>query len=332
MAPPRRVTIVDLAAETGLSVSSVSVALRGDPCVSERSRALVREAADRLGYRPDRRARGLREHRSHLVGVTFWLHQTFHSALVESLYAALADTPYDLVLSGTTPQRSVLDAVESLRHERCDAVLLISPDVDATALAGIASRVPTVLLGSDLAAPGAEVARADDAAGMSAVVEHLVEAEHRRVCFVDGGDAAMSVGRRHGYELAARSAGLDLDVLPGYPTEEAGVAAAHALLARSELPTAVVTHNDMMAIGLLLTLRAQGVRVPQDVSVVGYDDTRMSALTTIGLTTVSQEPEQLAAAAIRRAIARAEGDPPQEAPIVVTPRLVVRSTTAPPRV
>lgn len=326
-----RVTIVDLARETGLSVSSVSVALRGDPGVSERSRAVVQEAADRLGYRPDRRARGLREHRSHLVGVTFWLHQTFHAALVDALYAALADSRYDLVLSGTTAERPVLQAVESLRHDRCDAVLLISPDLDPAELAHVAARIPTVVVGSDLAAPGAEVVRADDGAGMTAAVHHLVELGHRRICFVDGGDAVMSGSRRAGFEGAARAHGLEVDVLPGYPSEEAGVRAAEALLARPVRPTAVVAHNDMMAVGLLLTLRGKGIRVPEDISVVGYDDTRMSALSTIGLTTVSQEPAVLASRALERAVARAEGDQPREAPVVVAPRLVIRSTTAPVR-
>ncbi|AKT50891.1 LacI family DNA-binding transcriptional regulator [Arsenicicoccus sp. oral taxon 190] len=327
--PPARVTIRDLARETGLSVSSVSVALRGDPGVSARSREVVQEAAARLGYRPDRRAQGLREHRSHLVGVTFWLHQTFHATLVEELYAAVAPTRYDLVLSGTTAARSVTDAIESLRHDRCDAIVLISPQLTGAELAALGERLPTVVVGSDLEAAGVDTVRADDHLGMRLVVDHLVRLGHERVCFVDGGDAVMSEARRRGYLDAARAHGLATDVIAGYPSEESGVRAAEQLLARApaDRPTAVVAHNDMVATGVLLTLRAEGVRVPQEVSVVGYDDSRLASLATVDLTTVSQEPRRLAQEALRLATTRAEGAPAGGAPVVVAPRLVIRSTT-----
>lgn len=324
-----RVTIVDVARETGISVSSVSVALRGEPGVSDATRSLVLAAADRLGYQPDRRARGLRERRSRVVGVTFGLHQTFHAALVESLYDAAAGQGLDLVLSATTPGRDVAAAVDSLRHERCDAVLLVSPDVDAATLAELGSRQPTVLVGSDLTAPGVDTVRADDDAGMALLVGHLLERGHRTISFVDGGDAAMGATRREGYRRAMRAHGLEreIDVLPGDPSEDAGVRAATTLLARHAPPTAVLAHNDMIATGLLLTLRSAGVAVPEGLAVAGYDDTRLGALSSIDVTTVSQEPARLAEEALRLALSRAEGRSAGEASVVVPPRLVIRSTT-----
>lgn len=333
-----RVTIVDVARETGISVSSVSVALRGEPGVSEATRSLVLAAADRLGYQPDRRARGLRERRSRVVGVTLSLRQTFHAALVESLYAAAAGQGLDLVLSATTPGRDVTAAVDSLRHERCDAVLLVSPDVDARTLAELGSRQPTVVVGSDLTAPGVDTVRADDDAGMALLVHHLHERGHRTISFVDGGDAAMSATRREGYRRAMRAHGLDreIDVLPGDPSEDAGVRAAAALLRRQSPPSAVLAHNDMIATGLLLALRSAGVAVPEGLAVAGYDDTRLGALSSIALTTVSQDPARLAEEALLLAVARAGGsgvsgsgvsDAPGEAAVVVPPRIVIRSTT-----
>lgn len=328
-----RVTIVDLARETGVSVSSVSVALRGDPGVSEATRSRVLAAAERLGYRADRRARGLREQRPRVIGVTFWLHQTFHAALVDELYAAARPSGYDLVLSGTTADRPVAEAVESLQHERCGAMILISPDITRNRLARLGGHLPTVVVGSDVKARGVDLVRADDDLGMDLLVRHLVELGHERIAFVDGGDAVMSGSRRTGYERAMAAHGLTdgIDLVGGYPTEDAGVRAAHELVARPRRrrPTAVLMHNDMAAVGMLLTLRGLGVDVPGEMSVAGYDDTRIAGLATIALTTVSQDPRTLATESLGRAVARIEGSAADPRPLVVAPRLVVRSTTGP---
>lgn len=329
-----RVTIVDLARETGVSVSSVSVALRGDPGVSEATRDKVLAAAARLGYRPDARARGLREHRARAIGVTFRLHQTFQAELVEQLYVAADDLGYDLVLSATTPTRPLEAAVESLHHERCDALVLISPEAPRKHLSAIATRLPAVAVGSDVRVPGIDLVRADDDHGLDLLVAHLAGLGHRRITFVDGGTASMGRTRRRGYERAMRRHGLTagVDIVPGAPSEDAGVAAALTLLARPtrERPTAVIAHNDMAATGLLLTLRDAGIDVPGQVSVAGYDDSRLAGLTTIGLTTISQAPVELASAALRRAVARAEGADAEDRPAVVEPHLVARTSTAAP--
>ena len=131
--------------------------------------------------------------------------------------------------------------------------------------------------------------------------------------------------------MTARGLGEHADVLAAAPTEEAGIDAARRILARPRLPTAVLTHNDQMALGLLLTLRERGVGVPGRISVIGYDDTRLASLSTIRLTSVSQDAEQLAGAAITRAIARTEEPGGAAAEYVTAPRLVLRNTTGPPR-
>ena len=132
-----RVTIVDVARAAGTSVSSASVALRGEPGVSEELRRRILRTADRLGYRPDQRARMLREQSSRLLGVTFAVPQAFHADVVECLYAAVADTGYDLVLSATTGTRTELQAVESLLQDRCAALVLVSPEIGNLDLATV---------------------------------------------------------------------------------------------------------------------------------------------------------------------------------------------------
>ena len=327
-----RVTIVDVARRAGTSVSSASVALRGEPGVSDGTRARILRTADELGYRPDQRARMLREHRSRLLGVTYGVTAAFHAQVVEHLYRAAAEAGHDLVLSATTPDRLAAVAVESLLQDRCAALVLISPELDAHELEVLSRRVPVVLIGSELRAESVDSVHADDRLGVALAVGHLVAAGHRDIHYVDGGRAVLSDTRREGYLGAMATHGLTghARVLTGGADEEAGVAAAGALLARPTTPTAVLAHNDATAFGLLLTLRAQGVDVPGRISVVGYDDTRLAALRTIDLTSVSQDPATLAAVAIRSAIARAEGRPGPGTEHVVPPLLVPRSSSGPP--
>ena len=143
---------------------------------------------------------------------------------------------------------------------------------------------------------------------------------------VDGGTEPMAPDRRAGF-LAA-SVGLPARVVPGGADEAAGAAAARALLA--DLPTAVVTANDRSAIGLLDVFVRAGVRVPEDVSVVGFDDSSLARLAHIDLTTVSQEAPGQAARAVAAALERLDGGRVEPTESVLPPRLVVRGTTAPP--
>ncbi|MER6987745.1 LacI family DNA-binding transcriptional regulator [Saccharopolyspora hirsuta] len=326
-----RTTIVDVAKAAGTSVASASVALRGERGVSERTRAHVLAVADRLGYQPDQRARLLREQKSRLLGVTFSVDQTFHAEVIEHLYRAADARGYGLVLSATTSSRSEPEAIDNLLRDRCETLILISPELRDEQLADLAARASLVTIGSDLRVTGVDSLRSHDHQGIADAVAHLVELGHRDITYIDGGAMVMSSTRRAAYLDAMAGHGLDARtrVIAGRPTEESGVEIATAMLdGREPMPTAILAHNDMIAIGVLLTLRAGGVAVPGDVSVIGYDDTRMAALASIQLTSVSQDAAHLATAAVDRAILRAEG--PVAAAEVVTPaRLVIRGTTAP---
>lgn len=328
-----KTTIVDVARAAGTSVSSASVALGGQPGVSEETRARVLDTARRLGYQPDQRASRLRRRRSGLLGVTFTANQQFHSDVIESLYEAADRSGYDLLLSATTRTRSAAEAVESLLRDRCETLILISPEMDEAELTELGRRASVVTIGSQLRADGVDSVRSDDRQGIAAAVDHVAELGHRRITYVDGGNTAMATVRREAYveAMRARRLGREVRVLSGSATEESGIGAAAKIVeSGDELPTAILTHNDMMAFGVLLTLRSKGIAVPDDVSVVGYDNTRLADLATIQLTSVSQDAAQLANSAITRAIARAERTAQVEE-IVSPARLVVRETSRSPR-
>ncbi|MHA6805036.1 LacI family DNA-binding transcriptional regulator [Salinifilum ghardaiensis] len=326
-----RATIADVARAAGTAVSTASVALRGESGVSERTRVHVLEVARRLGYRPDQRARHLRQRDPQLIGVTFAAGQVFHVDVLDELYRATDELGYDLVLSATTAERSAERAVDDLLRDRCRTLVLISPELDEQQLVAASEQATVVAIGSEVSAPGVDSVRSDDRQGITDAVDHLVGLGHRSVTYIDGGTSAMSGTRREAYRAAMERHGLGdaVRVVGGRPTEECGVdIAASYVDGTAALPGAVLAHNDMIAIGLVLTLRAGGIAVPGDVSVIGYDNTATAALRTVQLTSVSQDSAALARRAARRAVLRAE-EAGEAAPAeeIVTPVQLVQRTS-----
>jgi DNA-binding LacI/PurR family transcriptional regulator len=176
-----------------------------------------------------------------------------------------------------------------------------------------------------------DVVRTDDVAGARLAVEHLAGLGHETIAHVDGQRAPGTAERRRGYRHAMRDLGLasHTRLVAGGLTEEHGERAAAALLG-DEPPTAVAAFNDHCAAGLIAAVRERGVRVPHDLSVVGYDDSHVAGLSTVALTTVAQDADALAAAALERAVSRVEDPSRRPSELVIAPRLVVRRTTAPP--
>ncbi|MCV2490284.1 LacI family transcriptional regulator [Geodermatophilus sp. YIM 151500] len=328
--PDRRPTLADVAARAGVSTALVSIVMRDVPGASAATRERVRRAAEEIGYRPDNRARLLRSSRSRLLGVVFGVQHAFHGDLVSGLYAAAERVGYELTLSAVTPERDELRAVAGLLQDRCEALIILGPQSGTTALADLAARLPVVVVARSVRSAAVDVVRTADDEGVQLAVDHLVALGHRDVVHVDGGRAPGAAERRRGYRDAVRRHCLTPRILPGGLTEDDGAAAARALLA-GPLPSAVTVFNDRCALGLLDVLRRAGRTVPGEVSVTGYDDSRIARLASVDLTSVAQDVEQLTTLAVRRALDRLDGVPVRQREQVVPPRLVVRSTTAPPR-
>jgi DNA-binding LacI/PurR family transcriptional regulator len=304
--------------------------IRGAPGPSEQTRQRVLASAAELGYRPDPRAQLLARRRSQLLGVVFGAQQPFHADLLEGIYLAAEPAGYDLALSALTPSRDERRAVESLLDYRCEGLILLGPQASESRLAALGQQLPVVVVARHVRDSSIHVVRTADDEGARQAVEHLASLGHQDIVHVDGGRAPGAAERRRGYRTAMRQHGLaeHARIVRGGLAEEAGAAAARNLLDTSQsLPSAVVAFNDRCAVGLLDTFIRAGIAVPADVSVVGFDDDRLSRLSHINLTTVGQDATRLSKLAVDAAVARLEGNVGGNRDVVIAPHLVVRGTT-----
>jgi len=332
---PDKPTITDVARRAGVSKSLVSLVMRGADHVSPGRRQAVTKAAAELGYRPNAMARSLVQRRTHLVGVMVSdLHNPFFADVVAGIQEQAARTGYKvLVNSGNRAAAREADAMETLLQLRADGIILGSPVLDDEVIARASREVPIVLVGREAHSPAVDSVTNDDRAGAEVAVEHCVSLGHRRIAHIDGGHGAGAPARRHGYEAAMKRLGLGdlVSVVSGTYTEEGGHTGCLLLLAQKPRPTAIFAANDLAAIGALNAIEESGLKVPDDVSLVGYDNTSLAALRHISLTTIHQPRLEMGQLALSTLLERVDQDREEPRRVILSPSLVVRASTAPPR-
>lgn len=335
---PRRVTIRDVARASGTSITTVSVALSGGPGVADATRARVIAVANRLGWRPNRRASALRRTDPRLVGLVYEVDQDFQAMLVDAVYVAGARNDLEVTLSGATAHHRESRCVRELLRDDVQALLLTGSELSDEDFSKLARELPVMSLCRFVDAPGVDAVVSDDQMALAQAVGHLWDLGHRDIVHVDGGNVStLSARRRDAYASAMGARGLSgsVRVIEGGSTVAQGVEAAHVLAAWDPLPTAAICYNDSVAAGVARTLRQRGIRVPEEISVVGFDDGPVAADPTTDLTTVVQDMDAIASTAMELLAGRIlQGGvvaPGEERVEVIPTRLMVRSSTGPVR-
>jgi DNA-binding LacI/PurR family transcriptional regulator len=336
----RAPTIIDVAAKAGVSKSLVSLVLRGKgpPLVSAVRRELVLQAVAELGYRPNGMARGLARQRTGLLGVLVSdLRNPFFAELAESVDAEAARRGYRAVLAAGHRQaeREQL-VVNDFLESRVEALVLLSPALSAAAITRTVGGVPVVIEGRPtFRSSKVDLVGTDDALGAELAVRHLVELGHRKIAHI-AGSAPGAEARRKGYERAMRTHRRTryIQVVDSDETDSGGYEVARRLLDGPSRPSAVFAVNDVVALSVLAAAEDLEIAVPEALSVVGFDDTYLAGLRGVGLTTVAQPVDRIAASMVDALLERIEGS--GNRPAVrhwLPPTLTVRSTTAavPPR-
>lgn len=323
-----RPTMEDVARRAGVSRALVSLVMRDSPKVSATRRAAVLAAAEELGYSPHAMARSLASRTSHVLGVMVSdLHNPFWAEVVDGLDLYARREGFELVINtgGRDPARE-RRALASLASFRPAGIALLGPVVPSSSIAAAALEGPLVLVSRLSRSSTVDTVNDDGKIGTALAVDHLVSLGHRDIIHIDGGNGSQSAPRRTGYRQAMERHGLTPRVVRGEYTEAAGAAAIRGVTTPF---TAVVAANDLNAVGVLSALAEQGLRVPEDVSVVGYDNTWLAALRHIALTTIDQPRHDMGRLAAEALISRIRGITTKAARLVVPPSLVVRSSTAP---
>jgi DNA-binding LacI/PurR family transcriptional regulator len=331
--PPRRtVTMEDVAREARVSRALVSLVMRESPNVSAKRRKRVLDAAARLGYRPNAMARGLASRRTQTIGVLLDdLTNPFFGEIAEGILEAAEEADYRVLIGAGRREAAVeRRAVEAFLEHRPDGIVLVSPRLPRADVVAIGRAVPLMIVGIDVRASQIDSVRNDDMMGGRLAVRHLAELGHTRIAHISGGSGAGARTRRAGYLREMTERGLRPQIISGDFTEIAGVRAAERLLASDELPTAVFAANDLVAAGALDRFESGGLRVPEDISVMGYDNTFLAELQRMSLTTMHQPRSEIGRRALATLIERISGMRQSGVHLLVEPSLVVRSTTGPP--
>jgi DNA-binding LacI/PurR family transcriptional regulator len=336
---PSRPTITDVAKAAGVSKGAVSFALNGRPGVAEETRARILAVAESLGWTPSHRARALSVSRAFSVGLVIARPpellgaDPFYPSFIAGVERTLSDRGQALVLQ-VVPDLAVEEASyrRLAKAERVDGMFVLDLRVGDPRIALLAELgMPAVTIGRPDVPSGCPALLVDDRPGVTAAVDHLVSLGHRRIAHVSGPLHFLhGPVRRRAWEQALAEAGLTPHRMIESDFSAAGGAqATRELLDDDERPTAIVYGNDLMAIaGLSVALR-YGVRVPDELSVTGFDDTELASYVNPTLTTVRTDPFGWGRTAAEALLDLIDGQPGKDIPTLPA-RLVTRGSTAAP--
>ncbi|MFJ2542496.1 LacI family transcriptional regulator [Microbacterium foliorum] len=329
-----RTTIHDVAKAAGVSVSTVSKAVNGRYGIADATVQRVLDAVKQLGYESSLVASSMRARRTGVIGVLLADFEPFSAEILKGVGSAVHDTAFDLLAysgshlgAGDGWERRSLSR---LSGTLIDAAIMVTPTVVSAG-----TEIPVVAIDPHTGRADLPTVESDSFGGALTATRHLIELGHRRIGFLAGRPDLRSAGLRDaGYRRALSDAGIPLDPsLVGIGRYELDVTreSARIMLSGESRPTAIFAANDLSAIAVIDVAHELGLRVPDDLSVIGFDDVPEATRRALPLTTIQQPMRRLGAVAADMVFTLLSGQEVDEMHVILPTRLVVRATTAPPR-
>ncbi len=337
-----RPTLREIARIARVDISTVSRAVNDSPLITKETKEMILAIAERIHYIPNSLARGLASRKSETLGIIlpkiFFLQGPFFSQVLSGIEHASVKYGYNiLIASATSKSKDRLFPFNLTRARRIDGMLIINENKNIRMLPELKREgVPFVLVNRFLQDPSVPCVAPDDVQGGRLATEHLLGLGHRRIGVVTGSPRVSATqGRLDGYRKALEARGVPFDprlVTQGLFQEgiETGSRCAHALLSLEDRPTAIFAFSDELAMGVMQAARERDLRIPADLSLVGYDNVAFSGHLHPPLTTVAQNPYAIGEAACSMLVDLLNGQPPAQANVLVPVRLVARESCASP--
>jgi len=336
------VTIKDIAKQAGVSHSTVSRALHGSPLISDETIERIRQIAVEMGYFPSAAARSLKTNRSRALGVIVSaIDDPFFSEILQGIEEIAQERGYSLLMAASqrAPEREQA-IVQDMRERHVDGLIICSGSFNASQQRKLLEfGIPIVVINNQAAEEYRYSIYHDDVDGSRQVTRHLIELRHQRIAYLGNSlSGRTTLDRLTGFRQEMDAAGLAIPAeymheIPGGRPED-GLVALNHFLSLPQRPTALFCFNDMLAIGVLNGLNMAGIRVPEDISVVGFDNIIFSAYTNPPLTTLDQPKHYIGAEAARLILGLLDSltgeEPPEQEIQKLKGRLLVRQSTVPP--
>jgi LacI family transcriptional regulator len=334
-----RVDIYAVAKRARVSVATVSRTINRIPTVNQIYADRVWKAIDELGYIPNTQARALVSGRSRLIGVIISdITNPFFPELIQSFEDEAIDANYEILIGSTAYDSKRMEVcIDRMLRRNVDAVAVMTFGIEEPLLGRLAAQnIPLVFIDIAPEGPGMSAIAVDYSAGIREAVQHLVRLGHKKIAFIAGPDDLHSAKcRKTAFLKAAREFDLSVPasyIFTGDHTLEGGIAGMRSFLKRADVPTAILCSNDMTAIGVLHAAAEAKLRIPGDLSVIGFDDIHIARFTVPPLTTIRMSCQELAHSAFRALRSHLEdGFEHWPRGLDVTTRLTIRESTSAPR-
>jgi DNA-binding LacI/PurR family transcriptional regulator len=329
-------TIIDVARAAGVSKSTVSRAFAGFGAVSPETLKKISQAAKEVNYTPNAIARAMITKKTENIGFIIYKEQApvivnpFYGPILESVAELLAQEGYSLFISSDTGLEN--SSGELMLRRRIDGVILASQTSAAIVRSFITQEIPVVLLNYHIRIEGVCSVLSDDAGGIVNSVRYLSDTGHRSIGFIEGRFTSFIFGRRHQSFISAMNS-RGLSITPGFcavvePSIEASFNAVYAMLGHRKRPQALLCTNDVVAVGAVKAALRRGLAVPEDISVIGYDNSELCGACQPALSSVDPNTRELGEKTVEYLFKEIRGEKPRPATTTVKTRLVERESVA----